>query len=515
MTVDVELTTEVPPVQTGSNLMTGAEYLESLRDGREIYLNGERVQDVTTHPAFRNAAASIARVYDSLHDPQHRDTLTTVDRFGNRTHKFFTPSYTPQELLEAREAIALWSRMSYGFQGRTPDYKASFMASLGAGPEFYEPYAANASRWYQEYASRCLFLNHVIVDPPVDRNKPLEETRDVYLHVEEETDGGLIISGAKMMGTGSALTHATFVAQNSASAARLQDGKTEDFALVCLIPISTPGQKLICRASYESSARSPFDNPISSRYDENDAVLVFDKAFVPWDNVLVYRDINKARGFYAASGFMNRYVLQATTRLAVKLDFMCGLLLKGVACNGTADFRGVQVAVGEVIAYRNLFWALTAAMCLDTQPGVGGSVVPKLEHASAARVFAAGAWAKIKEIFDIYLGGAPLVVPSSYRDLENPELRPLLDRFYRGTDMNAEERIKLYKLIWDVTGSEFAGRYSLYERNYSGNHEQMRIDALAFANRTGRSDEFRALVDQCMSDYGINGWTGATWSWEK
>ena len=104
---------------TVDELMTGEEYLESLRDGREVWLHGEKVADVTTHPAFRNAARSIARLYDSFHDPQQRDILTTVDDFGIRTHKFFKPSTTAQELAEARDAIAAWARMSYGFMGRT------------------------------------------------------------------------------------------------------------------------------------------------------------------------------------------------------------------------------------------------------------------------------------------------------------------------------------------------------------------------------------------------------------
>src|SRR5438552_10781074 len=118
---------QLPGSSTASEFMSGAEYLESLRDGRTIYLYGERVADVTTHPAFRNSARSVARLYDSLADPNERDLITTVDRFGIRTHRFFTSSYSAQELLAARDAVARWARLTYGFMGRTPDYKASFM----------------------------------------------------------------------------------------------------------------------------------------------------------------------------------------------------------------------------------------------------------------------------------------------------------------------------------------------------------------------------------------------------
>lgn len=501
--------TELDPVERTGELMTGAEYLDSLHDDRAIYINGERVQDVTAHPAFRNAARSIARLYDSLHAPETRDILTTTDDFGIRTHKFFKPSTSAQELLDAREAIAVWSRMSYGFMGRTPDYKAAFMASLGANPDFYAPYGENALAWYKRYASRGLFLNHVLVNPPVDRKKPIHEVSDIFVHAEGETDEGIIVSGAKMLATGSALTHATFVAQNSST--DLEPGEADSFALVFIAPMGTPGTTLVCRSSYEEAARSPFDNPLSSRFDENDAVLIFDKALIPWENVLVYRDVERANSFYRNSGFFSRYNFQSGTRLGVKLDFMAGLFSKAIIANGTDDFRGVQVALGEIIAWRNLVWALTTAMALDPMPGPGTSVIPKLEHAATLRVFATECWATVRQTFETILGGAPIVIPSSYRDLLNGDLRPLIDRFYRGSDGTALERIKLFKLIWDAIGSEFGGRHSLYERNYSGNNEQVRLDVLNFARGRGNLAQFQSFADQCMSEYDLEGWTNGPW----
>ena len=133
-------------------LLNGSRYLESLRDAREVYIYGERVKDVTRHVGFRNACRSIARLYDALHDPKHRDTLTGIDRFGRRTHKFFKPSYSAQELSEARDALVTWARLSYGFMGRTPDYKAALMASLATEPEFYVPFDGSARKWYERYS---------------------------------------------------------------------------------------------------------------------------------------------------------------------------------------------------------------------------------------------------------------------------------------------------------------------------------------------------------------------------
>ncbi|MEE9277373.1 MAG: 4-hydroxyphenylacetate 3-hydroxylase N-terminal domain-containing protein, partial [Dehalococcoidia bacterium] len=421
--------TATPPET--DNLLTGQTYLESLRDARQVYIDGERVDDVTTHPAFRNSVRSIARLYDALHDPATRDVLTAVDAFGFRTHKFFKPSKSAQELLQARDAIAAWARLSYGFMGRTPDYKAAFMASLGADPDFYAPYAENALAWYKRYASQGLFLNHVLVNPPLDRHKPVHEVADVFVHVIKERDDGVVVSGAKMLATASAITSATFVAQNSATV--LEKGKAEDFALVFIAPMDTPGTKLLSRSSYERNAHSPFDHPLSSRFDENDAVLLFDDAFIPWENILVYRDVDRATAFYAASGFFNRFNFQSGTRLGVKLDLMAGLFAKGIAANGTDVYRSLQVALGDVIAWRNLIWALTTAMATDPEPGPGDSVVPKVENASALRLFATECWPAVRKIFEKFLAGSLLVTPSSYKDFHNADLRTLIDKYYRGS----------------------------------------------------------------------------------
>ncbi len=487
-------------------LLDGESFLDSVRDGREVWYDGEKVRDVTTHPAFRNSAKNVARLYDALHDPDFSSALTCMDRNGIHTHRFFTPSYSAAELLAARDAIAIWQRMTYGWMGRTPDYKAAFMAQLAEGYDFYEPFGENALNWYRKYAAQGLFLNHVLVDPPVDRNRPHHEGTDVFVNVTHDDDRGIYVSGAKMAATGSVLTHATFVAPNSGTASRMEEGKDEAFALVFIVDMDTPGLKLIGRPSYELKSHSPFEAPLASRFDENDSVLVFHEAFIPWENVLVYRDVEKAKGFYASSGFFNRFNLQSATRLAVKLEFACGLLIKGTEATGTASFRGVQTEVGELVAMSNLVWALSSAMALDPEPGVGESVVPRLQTAAAARVYMTSAWQRVREIFEKILAGSPIVTVSSLKDLQSPELDPIIERYFRGTGLPAHDRIKLFKLIWDALYSEFAGRHALYERNYAGNHEQQRLDALRWSDARGDSDRYRQMVDDCLGDYDLSGW---------
>src|SRR5206468_10501979 len=161
-------------------------------------------------------------------------------------------------------------------------------------------------------------------------------------------------------------------------------------------------------------------------------VLIFDEALIPWENFLVYRNVERANAFFPESGFFNRYNLQGGTRLAVKLDFMTGLLARGLACNGTDTFRGVQAALGDVIAWRTLLWAMTTALAADPQPGPGGSMIPRSEYAATMRIFATSAWPAVKSIIENVLGGARRVTPSGRADSLGPQLRPLLARYCPG-----------------------------------------------------------------------------------
>jgi 4-hydroxyphenylacetate 3-monooxygenase len=177
---------------------TGAEYIDSLKDGREVYINGERVKDVTTHPAFRNAVRSLARLYDALHDPERREVLTcpTDTGSGAFTHRYFRVARSVDELKAQQRAIAEWARLTYGWMGRTPDYKASLMNTLGANAEYYGPFADNARAWYRRAQDAVLFMNHAIVNPPVDRGRPTSEVKDVYVTIQRESDAGARRSGA-------------------------------------------------------------------------------------------------------------------------------------------------------------------------------------------------------------------------------------------------------------------------------------------------------------------------------
>src|ERR1700735_3283151 len=172
---------------------TGAEFLESLRDDREVYIYGERVKDVTTHPAFRNSAASVALLYDALHDAKTKDVLTapTDTGSGGYTHKFSKAARSRDDVVAQRDAIAAWARLSYGWMGRSPDYKAAFLNTLGANAAFSGKFADNARAWHKRGQEAVLFLNHALVHPPIDRNKAAEEVKDVYITIQKETEAGI------------------------------------------------------------------------------------------------------------------------------------------------------------------------------------------------------------------------------------------------------------------------------------------------------------------------------------
>jgi 4-hydroxyphenylacetate 3-monooxygenase len=490
-----------------SKPFTSEEYLESLRDGREIWIYGERVKDVTTHPAFRNTVKMLARLYDALHD-ERKDIICTPTDTGNGgyTHKFFKAPTSVDDMVGSRDAIAEWARVTYGWMGRSPDYKAAFLATLGANPDFYEPFQENAKRWYKKTNEEVTFVNHAIVNPPVDRDKELAEVRDVFMHVEKETDGGLVVSGAKVVATTSTLTNYNFIANNG-----LLPIKTKDFAFVCIVPNDAPGVKLYCRPSYEMTAAamgSPFDYPLSSRLDENDSIIVFDKVFVPWENVFAYGDIDKVNNFFPRSGFLPRFMFHGCTRLAVKLDFIGGLLLKAVEATGAKDFRGVKAQVGEILAYRNMFWGLTDAMARTVTPWTPGYVSPNLEYGLAYRVMSNSFYTKLREIVENVLASALIYLPSNAMDFRVPEVRKYLDPYVRGSNgYGAEERVKLMKLMWDAVGTEFAGRHALYERNYFGNHENIRTEVVQVAEMMGQAQKYKGFAERCMDEYNLDGWT--------
>ena len=494
-----------PMLQQALIPMTGQEYLASLDDDREVWIYGKRVKKITEHPAFRNSARMVARFYDALHDPARRDVLTSPTEWGGYTHKFFRAPRTVEEQVASRDAVAESQRGSYGWMGRSPDYKGSFLATLGANSAYYKGYEANATAWYRKAQERTWYINHAIMNPPVDRNKSSADTSDVFIRVVKETDAGLYISGAKVVATASALTNFTFVAH--AGQIPIKDPA---YAPVFIVPTGSPGVKMISRISNEQRAAvlgSPFDYPLSSRMDENDAILVMDNVFVPWEDVFMHGDVDHANDFAPGSGFNARAAMHGCTRLAVKLDFIVGVLSKALKITGTGSFHGVQSRFGEVVAWRNTMWGLSDAMAKSNIPW-NGMVQPDARFGAAYRTISQVAFPMIKQIIEASVSSGLIYLPSHADDFKAPEIRGYLDRYVRGSGgVDAEGRVKVMKLLWDCIGSEFGGRSELYEINYLGSNDVTRLANLWEAQGSGDMANMEALVDRCMGEYDLDGWT--------
>lgn len=491
---------------------TGEEFLETLRDGRVIFFDGEEVNDVTTHPAFATSARSYARMYDAMHDPARRDILTYVTERNTRSHKFYKLAATKDDLFQSRDAIAEWARMNFGALSRGPDYKAALVAALAADADFYGEYAGNVRSWYENITDEVTFVNLSLLNPAGDRSKRPAEQRDVYMHVVKERDDGIVVRGARMVSTGAAFSQITYVSQYIPAGGLAED--EADLALGFFMPMNAPGVKFIGRGSYESLAKkvgSPFDYPLSSRFDESDLGVVLDNVFIPWENVTAYRNPTAVNGLMSR-GFAQRFTFHAAVRTAVKMDFICGLLLKATEMQGMSGFRGVQAQIGELIGLRHNIWALNAAMIADAHPGPGGYLLPNTSYGMQWRQIYGETFTKARTIFLNILAGSFIQIPSTSKDFKNPEIRGYLDQYWKASKGTAEERVKLMRVIWDMFSTEFGGRTEVHERTFAGSYEANRVETLGAAESMGLNEQFRAMVDECMSHYDLDGFTDPAWS---
>lgn len=498
------------PAQASSTTplpQTGDEYLESLDDGREVWIYGEKVKNVTTHPAFRNSARSIARLYDALHEEKHAKTLLRPTDTGNggMTHPFFKVATSKQDLRDSAEAIKLWQEINAGWIGRSPDYKAAMLTTLGAHPEWFGEYEQNARNWYKASQENVLHMAHAIANPPVDRGGAIEDSGDVFVHVEKETDNGIIVSGAKVVATGAPLTQQTFVSHFLAPV------KDKRFAVQFIAPGNGKGIKYLARASYEevaARAAAPFDYPLSSRLDENDAILIFDSALIPWENVTIY-DVDRVMSFPHVSGWMHRGKLQSAQRLATKFEFLAAVTFQALQITGAGQFRGVQAALGEIISSVHIINAIKDGMIEAAEPDFGPvSIGPNAHYANAYAALAPTLYRKARALIEEVIASGLIYLNSNAIDFETPEIRPLLDRYLRGSNgKTAVDRSRTMKLLWDAIGSEFGARHELYELNYFGQPEAHHLAALRTSQTTGLMDRWEEMVNRITSDYDLTGWT--------
>lgn len=447
---------------------TGQQHLESLRDGREIFINGERVDDVTTHPAFKNVAQSVKQIFDFAKAPENEDLMTYVTPEGHRANRIWELPKSYEELKKRRAGLEGWTEIHGGFLGRAPDHVASCIAGMYMGLPVFEDYnekfAQNLANYYKYARDNDLYLTYVIINPQADRSKNAAEQADPFLTagVVARDDEGLTIRGAKMLATGGVVANEVFV-----TCIQPMKAGEEAYAVSFAIPMNAKGLKIMSRKSYEQAAPSVFDNPLASRFDENDAVLYFDDVKVPWDRVFIDGDVAMcAKQFHATPAHVYQNY-QAMIRLAVKLRFLVGIAKKTTDINGISQFPQVREMLGQLAAEVTMVDSMVAGMEAKGH-FVGEYFVPDAATLYSAQVLTQQLYPKILNTLRELAGGGMIMLPSSVEDFGNPELAQLIDKTQQSPAASSRERVKFYKLAWDAVGSEFGSRHHQYEMFYAG-----------------------------------------------
>lgn len=474
---------------------TGAQYLEHLqKTTREVWVRGERVNDVTTHPVFRRPIEQIARLYDMQHDERYADVLTRPGPNGPVAISFVPPR-SHADLVARREAFTLWSEATLGLMGRSPDFLNTTVMAFADEPGVFgrlgQRYADNVQHYYEYVRDRDLFLTHALITPQTDRSKPASEQREEFLHmgVVEETSDGLIVRGARMLATLAPMADELIVY----SLPGLRPGD-EKHAAMFAIPIDTPGLRLITREPYDDGTRNSFDHPLSSHFEEPDSLVVFDDVLVPWDRVFMHGDVQLANAMYAETSLRQHTGHQTGARGLVKMRFATGVAMALSQAVKIDSFLHVQQRLGEAIAATEICDALLIAAEAGFETSSSGAVRPKFQALQTLRMHLATTYPKVIETLQTLGAGGLLMTPSA-QDFDSP-IAGDVAKYFQGADgLPALERVRLYKLAWDLCGDAFGQRAVQYERYYAGDPVRL------FAGNYLGYDKTAAmrLVDQALA----------------
>ena len=451
------------------SLRTGTDYLESLNDGRQVFVNGEKVADVTKHPAFREAARSVARLFDIAADPANRELMTFPSpRTGAPVLRCYQIPRSHADLRARRLFSEKWAEATFGLMGRSPDHVASFFTGYAAVPSLMgsagQKYADNVVAFYEKMRDAHLYLSYAIVPPQIDRSKPAHQQSDptLYAGVVKERDDGIVIAGAQQVATGGVLSdwiHLSCIHP-------LQPGD-ENYANCLAVPVNAPGVKLIPRRPFALHADNSFDYPLSSRFDESDSYVIFDNVFVPWEHVFIYRNVELTRDqwFKTPSHSLGNH--QAQVRYVTKLRFMMGLAQRMIEMIGTAGSPPVQIAMGELASLAMIYEAMLLAH-ETSAPIKDGVLWPSVITLYSAMAMQSEFNGRMLETIRELVSSSVISVPSSAADFDNPEIAPLIERYMCSGTMDAKSRTALVRLLWDFLGTEFGSRHQQYEKFYGG-----------------------------------------------
>ena len=480
-------------------MRTGNDYLESLSDGRQVIIDGEVVEDVATHPAFRGIAKTIAGLYDFAADPAN-DMTYEAPETGRPALKPFMIPRSREDLRDRREAITKLAELSYGFVGRSPDHVGAFLAGFASHPEAFNRngrnLGENVTAWYRKLLDESLYLSYVIIPPQVSRATTANEWEGDYIQVGvvEEREDGIVLRGAQMLGTGTAVSDHVLV-----SCIKPLTPEDVDHAVTAVVPVNAEGVKVYCRRPYAVGQPSSFDYPLSSRFDETDALVVFDDVFVPWADVFVCRDVDALRAQFYETGAHVLGNSQAQIRFATKLKFIAGIARKICQVNQIDKIPSVLDMLCELGAIAASVEGMMLAAEYQSFMDELGVCRPHPRFVYSPLASQNVTYPRALHIVRELAGGGLIQLPASYRDLVSEKTRPDVERYIQSPGYSAEERVKLFKLAWDVVGSEFAGRHHQYEMFYAG----APFVAKGYAYRNYGYDEAVSQVEEFLASYNL------------
>jgi 4-hydroxyphenylacetate 3-monooxygenase len=487
-------------------LRTGADYLAAIRDGRRVYVGGDLVTDVTTHPAFRNTARSFADIYDRKRSAEHIEA-TSFEEGGQRYSGWYLRPKDRDGLRKRAETHRRVASWTYGLLGRSPDHVASFVTGLAMSPELFEGnrkgFGENITRYYDRMRREDLFACYVVIAPQGARNPEMYGRKATIAHglqVTAEQDDGIVLNGMKLLGTGAPFSDEIWVG-NLLPLPPDQKGQ----AVTCAVPTGSPGVTLWARKSFEKSAVNGFDNPFSSRFDESDCVAIFDNVKVPWERVFLLDDIQLSREMYfrTPSHVMGNH--QSVVRYHEKLKIILGFAYKAAEMSSVLQIPAVRETLSKLAVAEAGLKGWIAGQIEDAETFGPYTHVNRRELYSALN-WCTNTYYQTTETVREMLGAGPFQMPADVSALADPGLRETFERYWAAGDASAIDRLKLMKLAWDYLGSDFAGRHTQYERFYAG---PQFVHAFYNFNNCPWDDRKRQ-IDELMAGMSVPDASGAT-----
>ncbi|WP_445505471.1 4-hydroxyphenylacetate 3-hydroxylase family protein [Niallia sp. 03091] len=443
------------------------KFIDSLKDGRQVWIDGEKVKELYAHPAFEGTLNTIQALFNQLEDVNVRDKIGFISPITKQyVHNAFLVPKTFDDLHARKETFTFWANQTLGNMSRLAESGRSYLTGWYASRELFNQYdpefSKKITRIYEQARDENRLAISVVADPQVNRAKSQleQEDPDLLLRIVKETEEGIIIRGAKVMATAVPYAHDIIVQ----SSFKFNEEECK-YANLLVVPVNTPGIHIICRDSFSSLNKEL--HPLSSRYEEMDATIVFDDVLVPWDRVLFHQNPQgawKALKHKRDNSLANH---QSVIRLIAKMEFVAGLAFSLTEAIGVHEYLNVQEKLGELVIQIETVKALVSAAEAEAQYDDYGTLWPDPLKLRIAIDLGASYYPRAIEILQQVVGGGLLQVPSI--DLEkNKEIQGFIDKYYSGANVTAERKIKLFRLAWDLIGSPLGARHELYDRFFSG-----------------------------------------------